>query len=298
LNRLESEDLQLVEEWGMALAHNGTAPSRIGRLKKRVRGFAQVAQAGLLEAGREDVAVFAASRAARLPGEHVDPLKVVLRGRALRETVVALRAFYGWCADYRLIDLRQAPTTGLRLPPPASRPPLSIAQARFYDATLHAPGPPHYRAIVWLLAFGLEPLEIVRLRATDVHLERREVRLPCRTMPLTSRAVEALRSWVELRQRFSVGGWLFTGKRGRPATRFCVHDAVRRLAPRPTVRACGFRELLIARAFRRCIAPDCVPGLLGVQLPRRLRPYVGVPTPERFHAELHRITRRWRRWIG
>jgi hypothetical protein len=38
--------------------------------------------------------------------------------------------------------------------------------------------------------------------------------------------------------------------------------------------------------------------LLGVQLPRRLRAYIGNPTPERLHAELHRITRRWRRWIG
>jgi integrase len=298
LSRLVSEDLQLVDEWGRALAHNGTAPSRIGRLTKRVRGFARVTQGGLLKASREDIAAFAVSRAARLPGEHIDPLKLVLRGRALRETVVALRAFYGWCADRGLIDLRRAPIAGLRLPPPASREPLRIVQARFYDITLHQTGPPHYRAVVWLLAFGLEPLEIVRLRATDVDLERREILLPSRTMPLTNRAVEALRPWVELRQRFSVGGWLFTGKRGRPASRFCVHDAVRRLAPRPTVRACGFRELLIARAFRRGIAADCVPGLLGVQLPRRLRPYVGVPTPERLYAELHRITRRWRRWIG
>jgi integrase len=298
LSRLVSEDLQLVDEWGRALAAKGNAPSHIGRLTKRVRGFAQVTQAGLLEAGREDVAAFAASRAARLPGGHVDPLKVVLRGRSLTETVAALRAFYGWCADRGLIDLRRAPIAGLRLPSPASREPLRIVQARSYDVTLHAPGPPHYRAMVWLLAFGLEPLEIVRLRATDVDLERREILLPGRTMPLTSRAVEELRPWVELRQRFSVGGWLFTGKRGRPASRFCVHDAVRRLAPRRTIRACGFRELLIARAFRRGIAAECVPGLLGVQLPLRLRPYVGAPTPERLRAELYRITRRWRRWIG
>jgi site-specific recombinase XerC len=228
----------------------------------------------------------------------VDPLKVVLRGRALRETVAALRVFYGWCADRRLIDVRRAPITGLRLPPPASRPTLSVAQARSYDVALHHPGPPHYRAMVWLLAFGLEPPEIVRLRATDVDLQRRVVLLPDRAMPLTSRAVEALRPWVQLRQRFSVGGWLFSGKRGRSASRFCVHDAVRRLAPRPTVRASGFRELLIARAFRRGIAADCVPGLLGIQLSPRLRAHIGAPTPERLHAELHRITRRWRRWIG
>jgi integrase len=298
LSRLEPGDLQLVDEWGRALAHHGTALSRIGRLTKRVRGFAQVTESRLLQATQQDVAAFAASRAAQLPGGHVDPLKLVLRGRSLRETVAALRAFYGWCADCRLIDLRRAPTTGLRLPPPASRPPLSIAQARFYDATLHAPGPPHYRAIVWLLAFGLEPREIVGLHAADVDLERREVLLPGRTMPLTSRAVEALRPWVELRQRFSFGGWLFAGKHGVRASRFCVHDAVRRLAPHRAVRACGFRELFIARGFRRGIAADCVPGLLGVQLPRWLRAYIGNPTPERLHAELHRITRRWRRWIG
>jgi hypothetical protein len=175
LSRLEPEDLQLVDEWGRALAHNGTAPSRIGRLTKRVRGFARVTQAGLLDAGREDVAAFAASRAARLRGGHVDPLRVVLRGRSLRETVAALRVFYGWCADRRLIDVRRAPIAGLRLPPAASRPTLSVAQARSYDVALHHPGPPHYRAMVWLLAFGLEPPEIVRLRATDVDLQRRVV---------------------------------------------------------------------------------------------------------------------------
>jgi integrase len=147
------------------------------------------------------------------------------------------------------------------------------------------------------LAFGLEPRDIVRLRPIDIDLECREVRLPSRTMPLTSRAVEASRPWVEFRQRFFIGGWLLTGKHGRRASRFCVHDAVRRLAPCPSVRASGFRELFIARAFRRGIAADCVPGLLGVQLPRRLRPWVGIPTHERLHAELHKITRRWRRWI-
>jgi hypothetical protein len=81
LSRLQLEDLQLVDGVGHgALAHYGTAPSRIGRLTKRVRGFAQVTQAGLLEAGREDVAAFAASRAARLPVGHVDPLKVCYAG--------------------------------------------------------------------------------------------------------------------------------------------------------------------------------------------------------------------------
>jgi integrase len=298
LSRLPLEDLQLVDAWATALADKRTSPSRIGRLTKRVRGFAQVTRAGLLETGREDIAAFVASRAARLPGGHVDPLKVVLRGRSLRETVMALRAFYVWCAGSGLIDLRQASITGLRLPPPVSREPLRIVQARSYDATLHAPGPPHYRAIVWLLAFGLEPQEIVRLRPADIDLECREVRLPSRTMPLTSRAVEALRPWVELRQRFSVGGWLFAGKHRGRASRFGVHDAVRRLAPHRTVRALGFRELFIARAFRRGIAADCIPGLLGVQLPSPLRPYSSAPTPERLHAELHRITRRWRRWIG
>jgi len=165
MSRLEREDLQLVDEWGRALAYNGTASSRVGRLTKRVRGFARVTQAGLLKASREDIAALAVSRTARLPGEHVDPLKVVLRGRVLRETVAALRAFYGWSAERGLIDLRRAPITGLRLPPPASREPLRIAQARTYDRTLQQPGPPHYRAMVWLLAFALEPLEIVRLRA-------------------------------------------------------------------------------------------------------------------------------------
>lgn len=298
MSRLTSEDLQLVEHWAASLAAAGMAPSRIARLTKRVRGFAEIAENGLLQATRRDITVFAACKARRLPGDHVDPLRVVLRGRSLRETVQALRAFYQWAPSCGLVELPRAPVTGLRLPPPVSRRQLGIGQARPYDATLHAPGPPHYRAMVWLLAVGLEPREIVRLRATDVDLERRQVYLPRRTMPLTSRAVEALRPWVEHRQSLFASGWLFAGKRGRPASRFCVHDAVRRLARRQSVRASGFRQLLIARAFRRGIAADCVPGLLGLQLPRRLRAYVGAPTPEHLRGELHRITRRWRRWIG
>jgi integrase len=264
MSHIRDDDRELVAQWAASLAAAGMALSRIGRTTKRVRAFAEIAEHGLLPATREDLAAFVASRAAQLPGRHVDPLNVTLRGRSLRETVQALRAFYQWAASNRLVDLSQAPVTGLRLPRPANREPLGIVQARPYDGTLQEPGPPHYRAIVWLLAFGLEPCEIVRLRASDVDLERREVRLPLRIMPVTSRAVGELRPWVELRQRFSVGGWLFPGKHGRHASRFCVHDAVRRLARRRSVRASGFRDLFVARAFRRCIAADCVPGLLSV----------------------------------
>jgi site-specific recombinase XerC len=308
MSRVRDDDVQLVEQWAASLAEAGMAPSAVVKAGKRVRAFAQVTHNGLLYATRDDVAAFAAARAARLHGGHADPLRATLRGRSLRQTVAALRQFYDWAAVRGLVDLRRAPTAGLRLPPPPRRLPLGMVAARPYDHVLHAPGPPRDVALVWLLAFGLTPQEITTLRPADVDLEGREVRLPHRTMPLSPRAVGALRPWVQLRQHLPAGEWLFCGKHGRRASRSAPSNALRRLARqcdsrageaslRRAVTAAGLRQLLIVRAFRRGIAVDCLPELLGIPLPRKLGRYVGPITRERLHRELHKISRRWRRWI-
>jgi integrase len=309
VSRVRRKDLELVAEWCASLAEVGTTPSAVAKAGKRVRAFAQIAPNGLLEASREDVAAFAASRAARLPGGHADALQATLCGRSLRQTVAALRQFYDWAAVRGLVDLRRAPTAGLRLPPPPRRTPLGIVAARAYDRVLlHASGPPRDVALVWLLAFGLTPQEITALRPADVDLEGREVRLPHRTMPLTPRAVDALRPWVQFRQHLPAGEWLFCGKHGKRASRSAPCNALRLLARQcdsrvaeaslgRAVTAAGLRQLLIARAIRRGIAVDCLPELLGVPLPRKLRRYVGPVSRERLHRELHKISRRWRRWI-
>ena len=302
MSRLCPEDLQLVAGWAAALVESGIAPSIVARLAKRVRGFAEVAQHGLLAARGQDVAVFAVSRAARVGAGHADSLKLVLGGRSLRETVKALRGFYAWASSHGLIDPQAMPTNGLRLPPPPRHPPLhTTLQGRRYDNLLHVKGgPPHYAAVVWLLALGLQSREILSLMPADVDLGRRDVRLPARTMPLTRAAVTALRPWVE-RQKLHGAQWLFQGRNGRRASRFMLQHAVRRQAGRGKIHGLlsmsGFRALFIGRCLRRGIAADCVPALLGVPLPATLRPYVA-PTPERLHAELYRLTRRWKCWIG
>jgi hypothetical protein len=300
VSRLRQEDRKLVAEWCAQLAATGMAPSIVVRVGKRVRGFAEVAQTGLLAATGQDVAAFAVSRARRLHTGYADPLKATLRGRSLRETVKALRDFYAWASSCGLVDPRAVPTTGLRLPPPGRHRRSHGVGGRPYDSLLHVTGPVHYRAIVWLLALGVEPREILWLMPTDFDFERREARLAKRTMPLTGPAVAALRPWVE-QQRFHGAQWLFPGRRGGRASRFMLQHAVRRLAARGKIRGpvsmIGFRALSLERCVRRGIAADCVPDLLGVPLPPQLRSCVA-PTRERLHRELFRVTRRWRRWIG
>ena len=70
--------------------------------------------------------------------------------------------------------------------------------------------------IVWLLANGILLQDIVRLRVDDVDAEHRDVRSLGRNMPVTSKGVAALRPWVEDRNRFRTGDWLFVGKDNQP----------------------------------------------------------------------------------
>jgi integrase len=303
LSGLRPDDRALVDEWAATLTKTGMAPSAVARLAKRVRGFAEVAQHGLLEARKEDIAALAALIAARLHDGHIDPLKATLRGRSLRETVKALKGFFAWAAERRLVDPSRTPVAGLRLPMPRPHPGIRRLGRRAlpYDRLLHVDGPPHYCAIVWLLAFGLDWKEITGLMPADVDLEARQVRLPTRTMPLTAAAAAALAPWVEDRQRHHATSFLFPGRRGRRATRFLCQDAVRRLAEQAGIRRVnmtGYRQLFLARCLRRGIAIDCVPDLLGIPLHPRLRPHVSIPTRERLHTELYRLARRWRRWVG
>ena len=224
MSRIPPEDLELVAGWCASLAVAGMAPSAVVKAGKRVRAVAQSAQAGLLHATRDDLAAFVASRAARLHAGHVDPLQATLRGRSLRETVKALRAFYAWAAEHQLVNPRDVPTGGLRMRYPLPRERIRLQLGRRYDRLLHVQGPPHYVAICWLLAHGLEWREIAGLKPDDVDLERREIRLARRTMPITASALAVVCAWVGARQRLHAGQWLF-GEQGRRPTRYVFQTA-------------------------------------------------------------------------
>jgi hypothetical protein len=61
---------------------------------------------------------------------------------------------------------------------------------------------------------------------------------------------------------------------------------------------CGFRDVLVTRALRSRIAPDCLVEILGLDRISRLRRYPQeTVTAERLHAELRRLTSRSRGWI-
>jgi integrase len=304
--RLHPEDLALVREWSASLAECGMAPSSIERLCKRMRGFLGVTHNGLLAATPADLAAFAATKAAHLKGGIPEPLRmgILLRGRSLRETVQALRTFYTWAAERALVDPNRTPVTGLRLPPPAPRRGVLILRdGPAYDRLLHTPSKADDVAIVWCLAHGLRVEDVVRLRVEDVDLDRRELWLSNRVMPLTPRGAEALRPIIELRQHFAAGGLVFATTRGRRLRPEHVHRALRRLAEQAQVRrrtrvtVAGFRQLFLARAMRRGVAADVLPALLGIPLPRPLGPHT-TPRQDRVHRELRRVTHRWSRWIG
>jgi site-specific recombinase XerC len=286
MSRIPPEDLELVAGWCASLAVAGMAPSAVVKAGKRVRAVAQSAQAGLLHATRDDLAAFVASRAARLHAGHVDPLQATLRGRSLRETVKALRAFYAWAAEHQLVNPRDVPTGGLRMRYPLPRERIRLQLGRRYDRLLHVQGPPHYVAICWLLAHGLEWRE--NLKPDDVDLERREIRLARRTMPITASALAVVCAWVGARQRLHAGQWLF-GEQGRRPTRYVFQDCVQRLSKlaglRRRVRMEGFRHVFLLRCLHRGIAADCVPDLLGVELPPALKLHVTPPSDERLHHE-------------
>jgi len=47
----------------------------------------------------------------------------------------------------------------------------------------------------------------------------------------------------------------------------------------------GFRHVFLLRCLHRGIAADCVPDLLGVELPPALKLHVTPPSDERLHHE-------------
>jgi integrase len=242
----------------------------------------------------------------------------MIRTDTWRKSADALDAFYRWAQRRQLLSRRHNPIRGIRRPLAVStNGAVDGAEMRKYDKLLHCPRASHRdRAIVWLLAHGLTPHEVSRLRPADVDLERREVRVripgrACRSrlVPLSEKAAAVLEPWVLPRLKFG-HTWLFQGaRRGQPPSSHLVRQVVHRLAAEvfgpqwqdrigQGIHPCGFRDVFITRAIQSRMPADCLVELLGLDRISRLRRYTQhTVTSERLHAEVRRLTSRSRGWI-
>jgi integrase len=258
---LDPADAKLIASWSAALRARGRAVSSIQRAAKRLRAFARGTRNGLLQATREDVARFAMERAG---GQGLESL---IRSDTWRKSADALHNFYAWAERRRLLSRRHNPIRGIRRPLPVStNGAVDGATMRKYDKLLHCPRASRRdRAVLWLLAHGMTPAEVTRLRTADVDLERREVhvRVPgraCRSriVPLSENAVAALSPSVLPRMKFG-HTWVFQGaQRGHPRP----HSSSDRLSiawrPRYSARSgrtASARESLPV-AFVTCSSPE------------------------------------------
>ncbi len=298
------QDADVIAEWAASLTAGGWTRTSAARAGKRVRAFARFTAGGILNATRDELVRFFAARAGTA-GQAFDAFH---RGEGWRKSVRAIRQFWTWAARRGLVSADRTPLDGIRHLPSQRRPPLTLASGRAFDRVLHAPSPPRDAAILWLLAFGITAAEIVRLTPDAVDLERREVHVLGRIIPVTARAAAALSPWTS-RKHLGDHHWLFpSAKPSRPAAPGVVGNVVRRAAwrtfPRPQqdhlrarVSVAGFRQLYLVRALRRHVGADCIADLLGIESLPTLRRYAGQVTRERLHRELGRITRRWKRWV-
>ncbi len=147
--------------------------------------------------------------------------------------LAAVRRYAGWLVRRGVIDTD--PTAGLRAPAVASRLPRVLRQSEL-DELLDAPAarvdddPPHRRlrddAVVEVLyGSGLRVAELCSARVADLDLEAGTLqvlgkRSKWRVVPLTPRAVDALRAWLAegravLATPDSPGDLVFLNLRGR-----------------------------------------------------------------------------------
>ena len=314
---LNSFEENVLEEWAAHLRQQGHTASTVERTVKRLKAFARsLGGRGLFQATRADVANFAAARAAavsRQRGDAADPYRYV-RGRGWEKTAHALRSFYRWARVTRGLSwLPGDPTHGMRrLPPGRRRGPLAAAKGRHYENILRAPiSSDRDRALIWLLAHGVRPTEVVVLRPEDVEIDEGYVCVRGRgsrprRVPLTALGVQAVSAWAG-RQRISSDPWLFPGRNPtRHASIFLPSQVVHRLARdvfprRPAVQrvvtAEGFRHIFIARALNRRVSPRFLREVVGLDRLSDLPACLSDRRQNWPHRELERTRRRWREWI-
>jgi site-specific recombinase XerC len=273
----------------------------------RLRAFARMSQGGLAEAERADVVNYIVARSDATGLE----VPSFLETETWRQWVRTIRAFYRWAGEHfqpAPID----PTIGYRLPP--SRPKGSELTARrerlCTKGFSHSPElTDRDRSILYLLAHGLLPQEVSRLRRDDADVDRQQVMVrgrAVRIVPLAVNASEQLQRW--LASRYGAPDWpLFPCSRpDRSLSVAAIRALVRRSAERVfslpgqtkrlrQIHAAGFREVFLARVARARVAPSALRALTGVDRLSRLA--VHGPREDSAHKELARLARRWPGWL-
>jgi integrase len=303
---LRPQDTHRTERWHQHLLARGWSRSSAQRAVARVRAFARISREGLANAERADVVNYVVVRAEAAAVK----VPAFVKTETWRQWVRTTRRFYRWAVE-NLQPAPRDPTIGHRLLP--SRPAgsrLTVRRERLYERVLHASNlTKRDRSILYLLAHGLLPQEVSRLRREDVDVDRRHVIVRgrvMRTVPLSDNASEQLRRW--LGSRFDVPDWpVYPG--GRPdrplsvsAIRALVRRAAQRVFPVPgqtkrlrQIYATGFRNVFLARVARARVAPGALRALTGVDRLSRLTIF-GQPE-DSAHKELARLARRWPGWL-
>jgi integrase len=204
------------------------------------------------------------------------------------------------------------PTIGHRLPPSlpeGSR--LTIRGERLYERVLHASDLTNRdRSVLYLLAHGLLPQEVSRLRRGDIDVDRRQVIVrgrAVRMVPLSDNATGQMRQWLV--SRYGAPDWpLYPCRRpdrslSVSAIRALVRRAAKRAFPLPAqtkrqqqIHASGFRKVFLARVARGRVAPHALRALTGVDRLSRLV-VNGDAAKDSAHQELARLARRWPGWL-
>jgi site-specific recombinase XerD len=312
-------DEVLIAAWGDALRADGYAPSSIDRATKRLRSFARRLPNGLTRATWMDVDTFYRSRQ-RLAAER----RMARRALGIRTVNVAhvhspdwanfvarAKQFYAWAEKRGLVSETTNPVRRIREHRRASED--VRVQPEWYSRMLFHTSLRHReKSLLWLLAHGLTPTEVLRLTPTDVNLRACEVHVKgcyrSRTVPLSARAVERLTPWVTAQYRLG-RPWLFPSKRGRSLSdrtlRHIVQGVAERVFPGPSyagirreIHPVGFRDTFVVRALGQGVSADCLVSLTGIGRAELLTRYLAQTTsPDRVRAEFKRITTAWTDWI-
>ena len=183
-----------------------------------------------------------------------------LSGRTLALTLSAWRGFYHWLARHR--GYASNPVQGVRAPKSPRRLPkaLSVEQMQQLLETKQSDAPEALRdrAMFELLySSGLRLAELVELDANDGRLDLRQGEVTVtgkgsktRTVPVGSRAREALRDWLKARALLAAPEEraLFVGARGRRIAHGTVQSRLRALARRQGVGA-GVHPHMLRHSF-------------------------------------------------
>jgi site-specific recombinase XerD len=312
-------DDDLISAWGDALRADGYALSSIDRATKRLRCFARQLPSGLTRATWMDVDTFYRSRQ-RLATER----RMARRALGMKTVTVAhvhspdwanfvarAKQFYAWAETQGFVSEATNPMRRIREYRRASEG-VSVQPEWYSEMLFHPSLKPREKSLIWLLAHGLTPIEVLRLTPADVNLKACEVyvrgRHRSRTVPLSSRAVERLIPWVAAQYRLR-RSWLFPSKRGRPISdrtlRHIVQAVAERVFPGPSragirreLHPVGFRNTFVVRALRQGVSVDCLVSLTGIGRAELLTRYLAqTASPERVRSELKRITGCWEDWI-